>query len=198
MTSIERTAYPRFKLRPSAAELEEVYSPTPEEVKLGRTSTRGEGQLLGFVLMLKSFQRLGYFPMPDEVPEAVVSLLRSRLELSPGAEPALPERSRYRYHAIIRGYLGVEAYGEDARRVASETMRETALSMDDPADLINVSIEELIKERYELPDFSTLDRLARHIRRTVNDRLFSRVEERLNKDGKRRLDGLLESGPQGR
>lgn len=198
MASIERTAYPRFKTRPSAAELEEVYSPRPEEAKLGRTSTRGEGQLLGFVLMLKSFQRLGYFPMPDEVPEAVVSHIRLRLGLPTEAEPALPERSRYSYHAIIREYLGVEAYGEAARRVATKTMREAAFSMDDPADLINAAIEELVRKRYELPGFSTLNRLARHTRRAVNERLFSRVEERLTAEGKRKLDGLLESGPQGR
>jgi hypothetical protein len=29
--------------------------------------------------------------------------------------------------------------------------------MDHPADLLNVAIEELVKERYELPAFSTLD-----------------------------------------
>ncbi len=198
MTPIERTAYPRFKLNPSAPELEEIYSPTSGEVRRGRASTRGEGQLLGFMVMLKSFQRLGYFPMPAEVPEPVVSHIRSRLRLSPDTELALPERSRYRYHAAIRNYLGVGSYGEQARRVAAEAMGEAALAMDDPAGLVNAAIEELVKERYELPGFSTLDRLARHIRRTVNTRLFSRVEERLTLDGERNLDALLEAGSRGR
>jgi hypothetical protein len=40
--------------------------------------------------------------------------------------------------------------------------------MNNPADLINVAIESLVKERYELPAFSTLDRSVRHIRTLVN------------------------------
>jgi len=42
--------------------------------------------------------------------------------------------------------------------------------MEHPADLINVAVEELVKERYELPAFSTLDRLVGHIRTIVNNR----------------------------
>ena len=198
MTSMERTAYPSFTPSLSAAELEKLYSPTPEETKLGKASTRGEGQLLGFVVMLKSFQSLGYFPMPGEVPEPVVSHLRSRLGLSSEAEPALPERSRYRYHAAIRDYLVVTAYGKDARQVAARAMGEAAPAMDDPADLVNAAIEKLVKERFELPTFITLDRLARHVRRTVNARLFSGVGERLTEGHRNRLDGLLEAGPSGR
>ena len=54
MTSIERTAYPRLGPRSStaelAAELAEVWSPTPEKAELGKVTARGEEQLLGFVL----------------------------------------------------------------------------------------------------------------------------------------------------
>ena len=32
--------------------------------------------------------------------------------------------------------------------------------MSDPADLLNVAIEHLIAQRFELPAFSTLDRLV--------------------------------------
>lgn len=47
--------------------------------------------------------------------------------------------------------------------------------------LINVAIEELVRQRYELPAFSTLDRLACHIRSIVNTRLFRRVARKLYK-----------------
>jgi hypothetical protein len=39
--------------------------------------------------------------------------------------------------------------------------------MDNPADLINAAIDELIKQRYELPAFSTLDRLVGRVRTLV-------------------------------
>ncbi len=65
--------------------------------------------------------------------------------------------------------------------------------MDDPADLINVAVEELVKERRELPAFSTLDRLARHIRYAVNSRYYHQVFGRLSSDERDRLSNLLET-----
>ncbi len=155
--------------------------------------------MLGFLVMLKSFQRLGYFPRPEDVPEAVVSHIRSRLWLpAEEAAPDAPRRSRQRHRDHIREHLGVRAYGEDARRLATQAVADAALTMDDPADLVNVAIEELVKERYELPAFSTLDRLARHVKYAVNARLFTRLDERLTEGEKRSLDRLLETGPHGR
>jgi hypothetical protein len=146
LASIGRTAYPRFSGNPSAKELARLYAPTPRELDLTRRTTRGgAAQQLAFLVMLKSFRRLGYFPKPEAVPEAVVSHLRSRLGLPEDAPATPPERSRQRYRDAIRRHLGVKAYGEGARRMAAETVAEAALAMDDPADLVNVAIEELVK-----------------------------------------------------
>nr|MDP9479335.1 DUF4158 domain-containing protein [Actinomycetota bacterium] len=151
-----------------------------------------------FLVMLKSFQRLGYFPRPEEVPGAVVSHLRSRLSLPNHAPQAPPPRSRQRYRDAIREHLGVKPFGDDARKVAAEAMARAAATMDDPADLVNVAVEELVKERFELPAFSTLDRLARKVRYAANLRLFSRVDEGLTDAGRAKLDGLLEADARGR
>jgi hypothetical protein len=63
--------------------------------------------------------------------------------------------------------------------------------MDNPADLINVALETLIKKRYELPAFSTLDRLVRRVRTVVNQRDFHTILTRLSQDDATRLDELL-------
>ena len=199
MAAIERTAYPHFKGHPSDADLARLYTPTLRELDLARRATRGgESQQLTFLVMLKSFQRLGYFPKPEEVPEALVLHIRSRLGLGPEAKPVPSRRSGARYRNVIRRHLGVRAYGDNARRTAAEALAEAALTMDDPADLVNVAIEELVKERFELPAFSTLDRLARHVRYAVNARLFGRVDGLLAPRGRERLDGLLEADRRGR
>ena len=148
--------------------------------------------------MLKSFQRLGYFPKPEAVPEAVLMHIGSRLGLSHNVSKVPPLRSRQRYRDSIREYLQVKPYGDEARWVATEAVTTAAATMDDPADLINVAIEEFVKERYELPAFSTLDGLVRRIRYAVNSGMFARVDERLSEAGKRRLDALLDSGSAGR
>src|SRR5437899_12852862 len=74
MASIERTAYPRFKRRPSAQELSEVYTPTAEEVVFSRESARGPSPTLTVAVLLKSMQRLGYLPRLQDVPFAVVGI----------------------------------------------------------------------------------------------------------------------------
>jgi hypothetical protein len=48
--------------------------------------------------------------------------------------------------------------------LAIKALSEAAETKDNPADLINLALETLIKERYELPVFSTLDRLVRRVR----------------------------------
>jgi hypothetical protein len=61
ITIISRTAYPQFKHYPSNKELHELYTPTVEEIKFVTSRTRSKTGLLGLMVMLKSFQRLGYF-----------------------------------------------------------------------------------------------------------------------------------------
>ncbi|CAA9467709.1 MAG: Mobile element protein [uncultured Rubrobacteraceae bacterium] len=196
---IERTAYPRFAPRPSARELARLFTPNLRELDLARRATRGgEAGQLALLVMLKGFQRLGYFPKTAEVPGAVVDHLRSRLGLTEEVSAAAPPRSRQRYRDAIRAHLGVKPFGEDARRVATEAIAGAALTMDDPADLLNAAVEELVKERFELPAFSTLDRLARKVRSAVNSRLFSRMNERLSEASRDKLDALLEADAGGR
>ena len=79
-------------------------------------------------------------------------------------------------------------------RVASEAMSAAAEVMDNPTDLINVAIEELVRQRIKLPTFSTLDRLSRRIRALVNGSFFAAVMERLSEAERGQLDALLEVG----
>jgi len=51
-----------------------------------------------------------------------------------------------------------------------------------PADLLNAAIEELVRAHYELPAFSTLDRLTAHLRTQVNDHYFLTVSARLEEE----------------
>ena len=89
MTSIERTAYPRFKRVISAGELHGHFKPTREEVSWASQRTDSDGHLLALVLALKCFQRMGGFPRQHEVPGQVVDHVRRALgsaELSPPSD----------------------------------------------------------------------------------------------------------------
>lgn len=192
MAAIERTAYPRFKRHSSSLELDFVYSPTPEEVEFARAATRGDQHLLTFTVLLKAFERLGYFPHLAAVPSAIVDHVRGRLKLA--ASIALgcdSDRSLRRHHQTIRRHLDVSYDSMGALRVAREAMQKAAEVMDDPADLINVALEEMVRRRMELPAFSSLDRLARGVRARVNERIFRSLDTSLVAGDRRMLDGPL-------
>lgn len=193
MASIERTAYPRLKRIPAAKELKEIYTPTPEEVEFSYRAARGVENRLTLLVLLKVFQRLGYFPALHEIPGIIVSHIGMSLRMEPGVAPGYDNaRTLYRHHKAIREYLEVIPYGRHPRHVATEAVFRAAQVMDNPADLINVAIEELIKQRCELPSFTTLDRLTRRIRALVNQRFFAAVLTRLSREDRGRLDALLD------
>ena len=68
MASVERTAYPRFRRFLSARELHVFYTPAAAEIACARENASSDEHLLGLVIQLKRFSRLGYFPALDEVP----------------------------------------------------------------------------------------------------------------------------------
>ena len=189
MASIERTAYPQFKRNPVVRELVAAYTPTDAELAFITESARQPGHRLTLAMLLKSFQRLGYFPAIDDVPAAVVRHLRNALRYRVQIKPAdIAPNKRYRYFQRIRNYLQVRAYADGGLDVAARAIHEAAAVMDNPADLINVAIEQLVRDRIELPAFSALDRLARRIRTLVNGRYFALIDARLTADEKQRLD----------
>jgi hypothetical protein len=87
--------------------------------------------------------------------------------------------------------VNIKPYDGAAQQLVAAAIVKAAEVMDHPADLINVSIEELVKQRYELPAFSTLDRLAGNIRSITNTRLFARVSDHLSSAERTYLDQLL-------
>src|ERR1019366_8593213 len=82
LTSIDRTAYPRFRRTMSAREIADVFTPSAEEVEWARDKTTAPPNMLALVACLKSFQYLGYIPGLDEVPEPVLTHIRGALGLS--------------------------------------------------------------------------------------------------------------------
>jgi hypothetical protein len=62
LSSIHETAYPRFKPELTQRELEDVYTPSDDDYKFVRRHARTEPARLYFVLLLKTVQKLGYFP----------------------------------------------------------------------------------------------------------------------------------------
>jgi Domain of unknown function (DUF4158) len=82
-----------------------------------------------------------------------------------------------------------------AHAVAESAIRAAALMKDNPADLINVALEELVKARLELPGDTTLDEMAAEIGTGVNRGIFATVGGRMSDADIGVLDSLLVVDP---
>src|SRR3954465_7713831 len=117
MPAVHETASPRLKEAVTPTDLAEVYTPTGKEIALAiDTSPRPEARL-GFLILLKTFQRLGYFVLAGEVPKPIVEHIASYL----GGDPASDDLHRYdesgtrrRHLSIIRAFLNIQAFDSTA------------------------------------------------------------------------------------
>jgi TnpA family transposase len=169
-----------------------LYTPTEAELAWARATVRDSAHRLHLLLWLKCFQMLGYFPDLLTIPTPISDHIRHYLDLDPHVPLGYGQlRSLYQHQQAVRDYLRVRPFDDAARQAITATVRAAAVVMDNPADLVNVAIEELIRLRYELPAFSTLDRLVDHLRTEVNDAIFAQVQARWTAAETARLQSLL-------
>ncbi|WP_406356922.1 Tn3 family transposase [Streptomyces sp. NBC_01635] len=188
MTSIERTAYPRFKRLITARELHVYFTPAEEERAWAEEVTDSDDHQLALLLALKSYQRLGCFPKQDDVPEQVVEFVRRVMELPESTLPVYASgRTAERHRSWVRERCGVRYDGPAARALAEETMRIEAASKNNPADLINIALEKLVEAGLEIPRFSTLDAMASTVRGEVNEEILAGIRERMTGEERRWL-----------
>ena len=68
----------------------------------------------------------------------------------------------------MRERLGVRYDAARVREVAEQAIRAAVQTKDNPVDLINVALEELVRLRCELPGYTTPDTMAAGIWAEVN------------------------------
>ena len=194
MPSASDTAYPRLKTNPSAKELGEIYAPNIFELVFAAEHARKPALQVGLLLLLKTFQRLGYFVRYIDIPAAIIShIARSAgyQDVPEGLESYDASTARGRHMMLVRNFVGVTAYGYAARKVVVDASLRAARTREDLPDIINVALEELARQRYELPGFSTLLKIARAARSRVNREYQERVCETLDATAKQKLFGIL-------
>ena len=192
MASIERTAYPRFKPSLTATELHSLYCPSDEARDFIAAHARGATQQLTLLTLLKGHQHLGYLPALADVPVQIRTYLCQQLNLRPLMyESVEAEKTLDRYRQLIRTDLEITPYGESGQAVVTTAVQHAAYTMSDPADLINLAVEHLAQQRFELPAFSTLDRLVLNIRHRVHRDLYTRITALLGSAEMARLDSLV-------
>jgi TnpA family transposase len=195
VTAIHETAYPRIRSNVTDKELVELYTPTEEQLLFADENAQAPVQKLGLLVLLKSFQRLGYFPMLREIPPRVIRHIAGAASLDDAVlslENYEKVGSRRRHTPKIRRLLGINDFRTGGEQVMNEAMRDACQTKDIIADIINFSIEELVRQRYELPGFTTLLRTAQKIRFEVNSTFYQKVSQSLSDEQQELISNLLQ------
>ncbi|MDJ0678584.1 MAG: DUF4158 domain-containing protein [Xenococcaceae cyanobacterium MO_167.B52] len=125
MPTKAETAYPRLKNYVTSRELTEIYTPTQQELALASQYTKKGATKLGFLVLLKTFQRLGYFVSPDIVPVAIVSHIIKCTQLSvlPSCLTSYEQsKTRKRHIALIREFLSIKEYIQAGNTIEKEIL----------------------------------------------------------------------------
>lgn len=194
MPSAYETAYPRLKSSVSDEELNQCYAPTADDLALASQVAKGTGPKICFLVLLKTFQRLGYFVRLPDVPRPIaehISLLFGVHYEALEWEAYDESGTRRRHVAAIREHFGINPYDQTAQRFVDQVLRSVAQTREDLSDLVNAATEELIRRRYELPGFRTLLDAARNARTEINRHYYACVRAALGLRGCERIDELL-------
>jgi len=194
VTAIHETAYPRIRSNVTDKELEQIYTPSEDEFLFANQNTQAPVQRLGLLVLLKAFQRVGYFPMLQQIPQRVIHHIATSASLEDIVEHLESYEkvgSRKKHLPKIRAFLSIKGFSHGGLNVMNEALTEACQTKDIIADIINVSIEELVRHRYELPAFSTLFRAARTARSHVNNGFYQSVYDSLAESQKELIVSLL-------
>ncbi|KGM53249.1 transposase [Lysobacter arseniciresistens ZS79] len=202
MTTLHETAYPRLKPDPTTKELQDVYTPTAAELAFVDATAQRPTARLAVLIHLKLFQRLGYFvvlaDVPDRITQHIARAAGYRRPLSAEQLSGYDTSGAKRGHmARLRDFLQVRVLDAEGRTwlaTVAETAAETKHVI---PDIVNVLLEELVHHRFELPAFSTLERIAIQARERVHDRYFGGIADALTPAMRSLIDDLLLTSPAG-
>nr|WP_223826456.1 DUF4158 domain-containing protein [Spongiibacter pelagi] len=195
MSSLHETAYPRLRSTVTEKELKEYYTPTAEELSLIEFEKKPILRF-GFMLNLKLLQRLGYFVPLASAPPSIIAHVMDRIGIKrPLTLKQLKDYdrsgSRPRQQHILRDYLGIRSFASEDQPWLTDVAEKAAETKEMLADIINVMLEELVRNHYELPGFTVLKRIARSARNKVNEQCFREICSDLTNDAKQKIDELL-------
>ena len=194
MLAVHQTAYPRLKSSYSEKELRLHYTPTEAELAFAYRYGQQDAMQIGLLTLLKTFQHLGYFLPWSRIPAMIPQHIGQCLGFLfiPDMPTSYQESgSRYRHMRLVRKYLKVEPLRKTTYICMKEAAQQAAQTKEHLADIVNVMLEELVKQRYELPAFSRLTREAATARAQVNTQCIHALSDALSDDQKQYIDLLL-------
>ena len=193
MAAIYETAYPRLGESFKSEELWELFTPSDSELHFAKSKATDLNGRLRLLSLLKVFQHLGYFPMWSEIPKEISHHLANLLGYLFPLDDDTYDKSgaRSRHIQYIREFLKIKPLTEQTYQCMEKAAQQAANTKEHLADIINIVIEELIRQRFELPAFSRFYRIAIAARAKINESCFELANRQLDLKDKQLLDSWL-------
>lgn len=196
MTTVNETAYPQLHPEPRPRELSDHYTPTPDELAWARKRAATPLKRVSLLVLLKCAQRLGYFPQLKDIPRPY---LDHATRASGFARPLTAEEirktdaggTRQANVDLLRERMDIRSL-DDAAWLFAQAQKVAEVQHHVP-DIINVLLEELVHFRYELPGFSTLQRVAQSARDKVEEGHYEAISGPLSASIRERIDALFKA-----
>ncbi len=198
MAQIAQTIYPQLKPNYSVHELQENFMPSRDEFSFMQGCTRDHlpQTQLCFMLLLKCYQCVGYPVLIHQIPKQVIQYIAKALQIKITIKKIdYPKSTRQRHIAHIRHYLQISPDEKKRRICLKKAALDAAQTKENLADIINTMVSFLIKERFEMPAYQSLLRLARAARAVTNNHYYQTLSQQLSPDHKLFIDGLFSMPP---
>lgn len=185
--------YPTLNL--SHREIKAYFTPTAQDLSFCEQYCQQNGQKACFLILLKTTQFLHYVPKAEDIPYAIIRHINDSVNAKRLTKNAFSKYFRSgaksRHLRQIRSFLQLKPVTQHTLDVVSESALSAAETKHHLIDIINASIEHLIRNQYELPSFGKLERHAKQAKAKANAALFNLISQSLTDEQACRIDELV-------
>ncbi|HEU4601176.1 MAG TPA: Tn3 family transposase [Steroidobacteraceae bacterium] len=198
MTKIEETAYPTLNLQPSDAEVRAHFTATADEWAFIRRLAHAADAQLAALFNLKLHQCLGRFVALKTIPHPILEKIAKSVGSARVPTPTVLARYDASPHgrkhlSRIREYREVRSFDSSTAKWLGTVAEKAAEFKSRLPDIINVLLEELVRNSFDLPSFDVLDRIAASAREKVHNGYYTSIDAQLTPDIRSTIDKLLNS-----
>ena len=173
--------------------LEEYFTLSDEELSLIATIKQKDNKL-GFAVLLKTFDFLGYFIHNfAQVPADIVSFLSHQLNLGKEAlaEYSSAKSVKDHHSKLIREFYGIKIFDTNSKQKILEWLIDQYKITSDYSDILVSCIHNIREKQLELPSFSYIEKLVSTAIEHVNKDIYAYFESALSPAQKKSLNNLV-------
>lgn len=179
-----KTAYPRLPadelFKPYS--MQKLFSISEEEKNLSKMYANGLHNQLNFLVLLKVFDFLTYFPKNHEISDKIYLYIGAQLDIESMNIKKISKSAKYRYYNNILQMRNFKSFNNGGKEACENSALKSAQTLNNLTDIINVCIEDLRNNKYELPSYDTIYKIALKCKKEVNNKIFSDIHSKLGED----------------